>query len=86
MATLDAGVMLAEISPDNPCGSDVEYDPEFLELELVVNGKPDVQYGETVVAATPPDWKAAEALAIEIDRTIALSDSTFRRVNCQKAG
>ncbi|MGF6721231.1 type VI secretion system protein ImpA [Paraburkholderia sp. GAS41] len=63
MATLDAGVMLAEISPDNPCGSDVEYDPEFLELELVVNGKPDVQYGETVVAATPPDWKAAEALA-----------------------
>jgi type VI secretion system protein ImpA len=55
--------MLAEISPENPCGSDVEYDPEFLELERVVNGKPDVQYGETVVAATPPDWKAAEALA-----------------------
>lgn len=66
MATLDPGVMLAEISPDNPCGSDVEYDPEFLELERVVNGKPEAQYGETVVAATPPDWKAAEALALSL--------------------
>jgi len=64
MATLDAGVMLAEISPDNPCGDDVEYAPEFLELEQVVHGKPEAQYGETVVAATPPDWKAAEALSL----------------------
>ena len=66
MATLDAGVLLAEISPDSPCGDDVEYDPMFLELEQVVHGKPEVQYGDTVVAATPPDWKAAQALALEL--------------------
>jgi type VI secretion system protein ImpA len=66
MATLDPGVMLAEISPGNPCGDDVEYDPEFLELEQVVNGKPEAQYGQTVVAATPPDWKAAQALALSL--------------------
>ncbi|AUT64833.1 MULTISPECIES: type VI secretion system protein TssA [Paraburkholderia] len=66
MATLDAGVLLAEISPDSPCGDDVEYDPTFLELEQVVHGKPEVQYGDTVVAATPPDWKAAQALALEL--------------------
>lgn len=66
MATLDAGVLLAEISPDSPCGDDVEYDPEFLELEQVVHGKPEVQYGETVVAATPPDWKAAQALSLAL--------------------
>ncbi|MEC5408462.1 type VI secretion system protein TssA [Paraburkholderia sp. MPAMCS5] len=66
MATLAAGVMLAEISTDNPCGDDLEYDPDFLELEQVVRGKPDVQYGETLVAATPPDWKIAEALALAL--------------------
>ncbi|HEV3425623.1 MAG TPA: type VI secretion system protein TssA [Paraburkholderia sp.] len=66
MATLDAGVLLAEKSPENPCGGDVEYDPDFLELEQVVHGKPDVQYGQTVVAATPPDWKAAQALALRL--------------------
>jgi len=66
MATLDAGVLLADISPDSPCGDDVEYDPMFLELEQVVHGKPEVQYGDTVVAATPPDWKTAQALSLEL--------------------
>ncbi|SIT35757.1 Type VI secretion-associated protein, ImpA family [Paraburkholderia piptadeniae] len=66
MATLDAGVLLAEISPESPCGDDVEYDPLFLELEQAVHGKPDVQYGATVVAATPPDWKTAQSLSLEL--------------------
>ncbi|WP_207000337.1 type VI secretion system protein TssA [Trinickia mobilis] len=66
MATLDAGAMLTEISPGSPCGDDVEYDPDFLELERVVLGKPDVQYGNTIVEAVPPDWKAAEALSLSL--------------------
>ncbi|SEJ18889.1 type VI secretion system protein TssA [Paraburkholderia diazotrophica] len=66
MATLDAGVLLAEISPESPCGDDVEYDPLFRELEQAVHGKPDVQYGATVVAATPPDWKTAQSLSLEL--------------------
>ncbi|WP_296653577.1 type VI secretion system protein TssA [Paraburkholderia sp.] len=64
MATLDAGALLAQVSPEKPCGEDIEYDPAFLELERVVNGKPDVQYGNTVVEAVPPDWKEAQALAL----------------------
>jgi type VI secretion system protein ImpA len=66
MATLAAGVMLAEISAASPCGDDLEYDPDFLELEQVVHGKPEVQYGKTTVAATPPDWKIAEALSLDL--------------------
>jgi type VI secretion system protein ImpA len=38
----------------------------FLELERVVHGKPEVQYGETMVAATPPDWKIAESLSLDL--------------------
>ncbi|MGU7775901.1 type VI secretion system protein TssA [Burkholderia sp. MR1-5-21] len=64
MATLDTGALLADLSPDQPGGVDVEYDPAFLELEQAVRGKPEVQYGDTVVAATEADWKAAESLAL----------------------
>jgi type VI secretion system protein ImpA len=64
MAMLDAGALLAEVSPAMPCGEDVEYDPAFLDLERVVHGKPDVQYGDTVVEAVPPDWKEAQTLAL----------------------
>lgn len=66
MAMLDAGALLAEVSSALPCGEDVEYDPAFLELERVVHGKPDVQYGNTVVEAVPPDWKEAQALALSL--------------------
>jgi len=66
MATLAAGVLLAEISAESPCGDDLEYHPDFLQLEQVVHGKPEVQYGETTVAATPPDWKVAEALSLDL--------------------
>jgi type VI secretion system protein ImpA len=66
MATLDAGALLAEVSPELPCGEDVEYDPDFLELERVVSGKPEVQLGDTVVEAVPPDWKQAHALALSL--------------------
>ncbi|QBQ98967.1 type VI secretion system protein TssA [Paraburkholderia pallida] len=66
MAMLDAGALLAEVSSALPCGEDVEYDPAFLELERVVHGKPDVQYGNTVVEAVPPDWKEAQALALAL--------------------
>ncbi|MBC8750276.1 MULTISPECIES: type VI secretion system protein TssA [Paraburkholderia] len=66
MATLLAGEMLADLSAASPCGDDLEYDPDFLALEQVVHGKPEVQFGETMVAATPPDWKVAEALSLDL--------------------
>jgi type VI secretion system protein ImpA len=66
MATLLAGEMLADLSAASPCGDDLEYDPDFLALEQVVHGKPEVQFGDTMVAATPPDWKVAEALSLDL--------------------
>src|ERR1700730_17398233 len=57
---------LSDISADLPCGPDVEYDPSFLSLEQAVNGRPEVQYGETVIAAVPPDWTWADTLCIEL--------------------
>ncbi len=57
---------LQEISPDDPCGPNLEYDPLFLELEQAILGKPEVQYGDVITPAVPPEWKAVNKLALEL--------------------
>jgi type VI secretion system protein ImpA len=37
---------------DSVCGPDLEYDPEFLELTLAIDGKPATQFSP----GEPPDW------------------------------
>ena len=55
-----------ELSPDSPCGDNLEYDPAYIELEKVLQGTPEVQYGDTVVAASGPDWKTVKKLSVEL--------------------
>jgi type VI secretion system protein ImpA len=38
--------------PDEPCGKDLEYDSDFLELVRVAQGKPETQFAP----GEPPDW------------------------------
>ncbi|SAL80395.1 ImpA-like protein [Caballeronia arvi] len=66
----DIAAWLTALAPDAPCGEDEEYSPEFRALEEAIAGKPDAQYGGTVIAATPPDWTLARSLSITLlDRT-----------------
>ena len=56
---------------DGPaCGPNLEYDQEYLALEEAGRGRPEQQYGETVIPEQEPDWievvKRATAL---LDRT-----------------
>lgn len=60
----DLLALLEEISPDNPCGHYLEYDPAYLELGKNILGKPeDPITGEK---AQPPNWREIqkESLAI----------------------
>jgi type VI secretion system protein ImpA len=45
-----------------PCGPDLEYDNEFLELSQAALGKPESQFGP----AEPPDWPAVRAAAASL--------------------
>jgi type VI secretion system protein ImpA len=54
---------LAPLADEAPCGPDLEYDAQFRELEEAASGRPDAEYGETLVAAVPPDWEVADALS-----------------------
>ena len=62
MAPLDA-TGLPPVSDDAPAGDNLELDPDFGALERAAQGKPEVQYGNTIEPAVPPDWKETAALA-----------------------
>ena len=55
--------MLAPISAASPCGENLEYDPAFTALASAAQGKPEQQFGATVIAAVEPDWRAVSEQA-----------------------
>lgn len=66
MTPNDVEVLLQPVPGANPCGSDLEYDPAFLDLDRMVQGKPEQQMGKTVVPAEAPDWQAVAKSAIAL--------------------
>jgi type VI secretion system protein ImpA len=57
MDSTDLEKLLEPLSEELPCGEDLEYDAEFGEMERAAQGKGEQQYGDTIVAAEPPEWK-----------------------------
>jgi type VI secretion system protein ImpA len=57
---------LHDLSAEAPTGSNLELDPDFGALERAMRGRPEAQYGETRIPATPPDWQEAERLALAL--------------------
>ncbi len=70
MTHFDVDALLAEISPDAPCGEDISYDADFLELERIAQGKAETQVGDYVQEREEPDWKQvySQSLAL-LDRS-----------------
>ena len=66
MPVFEVDQLIAPISDEAPSGENLEYEPEFGELERSAQGKAEHQMGDEVVEAEPPDWrdvvKQAEAL------------------------
>jgi type VI secretion system protein ImpA len=63
---MDLETLLAPVSPDDPCGADLEYDPAYAEMDRLTQGKPEQQIGTTIVPAEGPDWKAVQKMATEL--------------------
>jgi type VI secretion system protein ImpA len=60
---IDPAPLLADIDASAPAGENLEFDIEFGSLERAAAGKPEQQYGGTVVPAEEPDWKEVRAYA-----------------------
>lgn len=73
MALIDTEKLLREITPDEPCGPDLEYDPEFVALFKEAEGKP-AKYtpdGQLVDEGEDPNWRDIR------DRCVAMFDRTI---------
>ncbi len=66
MNASDVDQLLQEVAEGDPCGPNLEYDPVFVALELAVLGKPEVQYGDSITPAVPPEWKVVRKMAAEL--------------------
>lgn len=63
---IDSLGLLKDPDASQPCGPNLEYDPVFLQLEQALQGKPEIQYGDTLTPAVPPDWKVITALCADL--------------------
>jgi type VI secretion system protein ImpA len=52
-----AATLLAPIGEASPCGDDLEYDADFMTLVSAAQGKPEQQFGDTVIPAVEPEWR-----------------------------
>src|SRR4051812_13837475 len=60
--------LLQPVTPEQPCGPDLSYDPRLDQLETILLGKPEIDIGTYKKPAEAPDWrelkdKSAELLA-----------------------
>lgn len=70
MSVIDVEQLLSQIDADAPCGEDLEYDSAFAEMEKMAEGKPEQQFGSTIIPAEPPDWRGVRKAALALfDRT-----------------
>jgi type VI secretion system protein ImpA len=66
MTQIDLGSLLLPISDDSPCGSNLEYDSSFGELERVAQGTPERVMGDQIIPAEEPDWQDVRELSLSL--------------------
>ncbi|WP_412460927.1 type VI secretion system protein TssA [Pseudomonas sp. SC11] len=63
---MNSQALLAAVSDDFPCGEDLEYDADFLQLERDAQGRPERVMGDAVQPAEPPQWRTLEQSCISL--------------------
>lgn len=55
---LDLERLLAPLDPSAPCGSNLEYDGDFIALEEAARSRQEQEFGATLIEGQGPDWSA----------------------------
>src|SRR5215208_6225341 len=66
MTAFDVEALLAPVSAENPCGENLEYDADYVVMEQAAMGKPEQQFGTTVIPAEEPDWREVQTQALTL--------------------
>ncbi|NRN28985.1 type VI secretion system protein TssA [Photorhabdus heterorhabditis] len=56
--------LLNPISQEHPCGEDLEYSAEFMQLIQLAEGKAEQQFGDFIMPAQEPDWRQIKKSAL----------------------
>lgn len=63
---VDVDRLVAPLSADNGGGPDLEYDPDFRDLERAAAGRAEQQVGDTIMPGQEPDWRDVRRRAQEL--------------------
>jgi len=66
VAAFEAEDVLAPVAEESPCGENLEYDPEYMEVVRLAHGTPERQIGDSVIAAEEPDWRDIQRRAVAL--------------------
>lgn len=66
MSSIDVDRLLQEIDPENPSGENLEYDPEFMEMEREAAGRPEQTMGEESIPAEEPNWSEVKKKGLQL--------------------
>lgn len=66
MSAIDVEQFLSDLSADDPCGPDLEYDAAFLELTRIAQGRPAQEMGGQVIPGEEPDWREVRSRATSL--------------------
>jgi type VI secretion system protein ImpA len=63
---IDVERLLQEIDPEAPSGENLEYDPEFMEMEREAAGRPEQTMGDETIPAQEPNWAEVKKKGLEL--------------------
>jgi type VI secretion system protein ImpA len=63
---IDVDALALPLGDDAPAGPNLEYDGDFLALDSAARGKPEQQFGDTIVPAEEPDWKEVRRMSLAL--------------------
>lgn len=63
---IDLSALAEPLADASPCGADCEYEGDFLALSQAVVGKPEQQFGDTVIPAVEPEWRSVERMGVDL--------------------
>lgn len=63
---LDVDGLLKSFGDDAPCGEDLEYDPDFIALELAAMPKEEQQVGNSVIEAEEPNYREVAEGSVKV--------------------
>lgn len=66
MSSVELASLSSAISDAAPAGPNLEDDASFTELQSATQGKPEQQFGETVIPGEDPDWRQVKSLALGV--------------------